>query len=86
MLPVSKEIPETREGEPEFRIRPGPDLSGDHTRRPKRGARGVGNPRKMFGLGSAAEQDTEAFLPLRLVAGAMPEHFHQPQRECLAAA
>ena len=59
-LLVSEEIPDTGECEPEFRIWPRPDLSGDDIRRPKSGSRGVGNPRKMFRLGSAAEQDTKA--------------------------
>lgn len=59
-LLVSEEIPDTGECEPEFRIWPRPDLSGDDIRRPKSGSRGVGYARKMFRLGSAAEQDTKA--------------------------
>ena len=59
-LLVSEEIPDTGECEPEFRIRPRPDLSGYDIRRLESGSRGVGNPRKMFRLGSAAEQDTKA--------------------------
>ncbi len=58
-LLLSEEVPDTSECEPEFRIWPRPDLSGDDIRRPKGGSRGIGGTRKMFSLGSAAEQDTK---------------------------
>jgi hypothetical protein len=59
-LLVSEEIPDTGECEAEFRIWPCTDLTGDDIRRLKSSSRGVGNTRKMFRLGSAAEQDTKA--------------------------
>jgi hypothetical protein len=48
------------ECEPEFRIRPCPGLRSDNIRLLKSGSRGVGDTRKMFRLGAAAEQDTKA--------------------------
>jgi hypothetical protein len=54
-LLVSKEIPDAGEREPQFGIWPRSDLSGDGVRCPKRGPRVVGNPRKVFRFGSAAQ-------------------------------
>ncbi len=57
---MSEKTADAGECEPEFRIWPGPDFSGDEIRRPKSGSRGVGDTRKMFRLGAAAEKDTKA--------------------------
>ena len=59
-LLMPEKITDASERETQFGIRPRPNLSGDDGRCRKRGTRGIGNPRKMFRLGSAAEQDAEA--------------------------
>jgi len=57
---VREEIPDTGECEPELGIRSRTDRGGDEIRRLKSGPRGVGHARKVLGLGSAAQKDTEA--------------------------
>ena len=52
--------PDAGKRETKFRIRPGPNLSGDDVSRRERDARGIGTQRKVLRFGSAAQEDAKA--------------------------
>ena len=57
---MADKTPDASECETELRIWPGLDLSGDDVSCRERVFRSIGTRRKVFRLGSAAEQDAEA--------------------------
>ena len=56
----AEEIPNTGDREPQFRIWPRLDFSGDGVRCRKRSVRGGGSSREVFRFDAAAQQDAKA--------------------------